>query len=246
MARRASGPPVQFRAVLIHQNNPAMRLAGEEAHGSSRAGPAEKSILEGEMETIPSDETARDLKRRKRAHALKFGIEALDRIPEFQFGLCYPQVCDIHGPSGSGKTEILLHLCLNTCPRYFDEVYIGGNGSSILFICMGQSPGECLPRLMTLYDLHARKAWDLARRQQNPASAPDSPTEQWIESLVLDSMSRVHFVHCSNSLQVLASEHCAETLIKTESALSAIVVDCLSAFQVWCNRAFTRVVLSSS
>ena len=196
------------------------------------------------MATIPSDETARDLKRRKRAHALKFGIEALDRIPEFQFGLCYPQVCDIHGPSGSGKTEILLHLCLNTCPRYYDEVYIGGNGVSILFICMGQSPGECLPRLMTLYDLHARKAWDLARRQQNPTSAPDSPTEQWIESLVLDSMSRVHFVHCSNSLQVLASAHCAETLIKTQSALSAIVVDCLSAFQVWCNRAFTRVVLS--
>jgi RecA/RadA recombinase len=178
-------------------------------------------------ESIPCDETAKELKRRKRAHALKFGVDSLDQITEFQCGLFFPLVCDIVGPCGSGKTEILLHLCVNsTSPRSHEGIYIGGNEASVLFICMGQAPGELLPRLITLFDLFARKSWESAANSR-------SPPESWIESLVLDSMSRVHFVHCSSSLQVLAAAHCAETLIKTEAAMSAILVDSLSAFQVY-------------
>ena len=182
-------------------------------------------------ECIPCDETAKELKRRKRAHPLKFGIDALDQIIEFQCGLFFPLVCDIAGPTLSGKTEILLHLCVNsTCPRIHQGIHIGGNDASVLFVSMGQAPGEFLPRLITLYDMTARKAWESAQPVFNPS---DSPPASWIESLVLESLSRVHFVHCSSSLQVLASAHCAETLINSEAAMSAILIDSLSAFQVF-------------
>ena len=100
---------------------------------------------------IPCDETARELKKQRKAHTVAFGIESLDQIPEFQGGIMFPAVVDIYGPSGSGKTEILLHLCVHsTCPRYHEGVHVGGNEGSILFFCLGQTPGECMPRLITL------------------------------------------------------------------------------------------------
>ncbi len=182
---------------------------------------------------IPCDETARELKKQKKAHAVAFGIESLDQIPEFQGGIMFPTVVDVYGPSGSGKTEILLHLCVHsTCPRFHEGIHVGGNEGSILFFCMGQTPGECMPRLITLFDLCARKAWAAAQQALSPYSPPSDPTESWIESLVLGSLSRVHFVSCSGTLQFLASAHCAETLIKSEPDMSAIIIDCLSAFQV--------------
>ncbi len=89
-----------------------------------------------------------------------------------------------------------------------------------------------MPRLITLFDLCARKAWATAQHAQSTYSPQPQPTESWIESLVLGSLSRVHFVSCSGTLQFLASAHCAETLIKSEPDVSAIIIDCLSAFQV--------------
>ncbi len=99
---------------------------------------------------------------------------------------------------------------------------------------MGQTPGECMPRLITLFDLCALKAW-AAQHTLSPYSPQSDPTESWIESSVLGSLSRVHFVSCSGTLQFLASAHCAKTLIKSEQDMSAIIIDCLSAFQVLSN-----------
>ena len=89
-----------------------------------------------------------------------------------------------------------------------------------------------MPRLITLFDLRARKAWATAQQALSPYSPPLQPTESWIESLVLSSLSGVHFVPCCGTLQFLASAHCAETLIKSEPNMSGIIIDCLSAFQV--------------
>jgi hypothetical protein len=187
----------------------------------------------GIQHVLVFDETARDLKRKKRRLTLKTGIESIDCLHEFQEGLTFPTVLDIVGPTGSGKTEILLNLCVHsTCPSHHSNNFLEGSQGSIMYICMGQAASECLPRLITLFDLRARRSWGNTRAEKN--QIPDlrqPPPESWIESFVLDCLSRVHFVHCSNSLELLASAHCAETLITSEPSISGILIDNLSSYQ---------------
>lgn len=112
---------------------------------------------------------------------------------------------EILGASGSGKTHALLHLVAKTAlPSTFasdasDVVSIGGSSAGVIFFCMGSTPSQIVPPLVKIMFEIATEAWAAWG-----GGGSEVPVE-WVDSLVDQSLARIHMVECTGSLQFLCS-----------------------------------------
>lgn len=170
------------------------------------------------------DETAATALRRVGGRPLRTGIHELDRL--LGAGLSYPSMLEVTGASASGKTEIMLNMCGEcTLPDSHLGVYVGGNEASVLYMCLGSVPTHNITRLVTLYDMQARKVLLDTGRDMG------EDLEEWIASFVMGCLSRVHFVVCENSLELFAAVLSTGRLQQSSPGLKAVVIDSISAFQ---------------
>lgn len=138
-------------------------------------------------------------------------------------------VTELCGEEGCGKTQFLLHLLVGAIlPRSQNGVEIGGLETGVLLI-----DTECqfsTVRLMGILESRIRHA-----PSRSDADGETSISEENLDSVIRDSLKRLHLVRCHSSDNLLLTLHSVESLLSAQSNIGLLLLDSMSAFY-WIDR----------
>ena len=159
----------------------------------------------------------------------------------FSSGLQQKDVVELYGDEGTGKTQMLIHF-ITRCllPAKWKDVEIGGFNAGVALVDTGYH--FSMIRLISVMDHTVRK--HVLRTKMNlkkqilvysDSSPFTEPSDEDIESLIKQSLGKLHVVKCNSSAQFVLSLYSLDSLFGNQPDICLLVIDSISAFY-WIDR----------
>ena len=159
----------------------------------------------------------------------------------FSGDLQQKDVIELCGDEGTGKTQMLIHF-ITRCllPAKWKDIEIGGFNAGVAFVDTDYH--FSMIRLISVMDHTVRKHVLRNKRKLKEQSVGNSdsslfiePSDEDIESLVKQSLGKLHVVKCNSSTQFVLSLYSLDSLFGNQPDICLLVIDSISAFY-WIDR----------
>ena len=158
-------------------------------------------------------------------------VSDLERIL-FPKGPQQKDVIEFYGDEGSGKTQMLLHL-MTRCllPPTWKTVEVGGLNAGIAYV--DNDYHFSMIRLTSIMDHTIRRCISRSKKsceQNNNGVGFEMPSEEDIESVIKQSLGKLHIVKCNSSMQFVLSLYSLDSVFGNKPEVCLLFIDSISAF----------------
>ncbi|PSN46374.1 hypothetical protein C0J52_05726 [Blattella germanica] len=148
----------------------------------------------------------------------------------FSDGLKLGDVVEISGDLGSGKTFLITQL-LAKCllPKMWNGIQIGGVGAGAIIV--NTEHNFQLLKLVNLMESSLLKtSFAPQAGSSGETQNQDLVDSQTIEKIIKQALSNLTILNCYDRVQLLVTFHSLENILASNSKISLIVLDSLSAY----------------